>query len=106
MTIKKIWINFFAGVTFLFFAVWLFTKPSFINGFNLSGKGEIGDVIGGITTPIISLAGAILIFLSFKEQVTATLSFGCTEYSNFFHQLFFKTCQHFGITQIVGNPYQ
>lgn len=71
MTFKHFWINLFAGVAFLLFAVWLFTRPSFIQAFNLSDKGQIGDVIGGISTPFISLAGAILVFLSFKEQVTA-----------------------------------
>ncbi len=33
--------------------------------------GQIGDTIGGIASPIINLAGAILVFYSFNEQLRA-----------------------------------
>lgn len=35
--------------------------------------GEIGDTIGGLTSPIIGLIGAGLVFLSFREQWLANL---------------------------------
>lgn len=40
-------------------------------GFDLTGKGTIGDAIGGITAPIIGIIGAILVYLSFRSQVRA-----------------------------------
>jgi hypothetical protein len=36
-----------------------------------ANTGQIGDTIGGLTAPIINLAGAILVFMSFREQVEA-----------------------------------
>jgi len=35
---------------------------------NYSAYGTIGDTIGGITSPIINLIGAILVYAAFKEQ--------------------------------------
>ena len=37
----------------------------------LSGKGEIGNAIGGITAPFVGLIGAILVYLSFEQQIEA-----------------------------------
>jgi len=37
----------------------------------LSGKGEIGNAIGGITAPFVGLTGAILVYLSFEQQIEA-----------------------------------
>jgi hypothetical protein len=34
--------------------------------------GEIGDAIGGLTAPFINGIGAILVYMAFKEQVSAT----------------------------------
>ncbi|MDA3853280.1 MAG: hypothetical protein PF444_03445 [Bacteroidales bacterium] len=39
--------------------------------FDLTGKGEIGDAIGGITSPFINGLAAILVFVAFKEQIKA-----------------------------------
>lgn len=58
-------------IILLFAAVWGFTKSSFIFGFNLSDKGAIGEVIGGVTAPITSLIGSAIIFYAFWEQVKA-----------------------------------
>lgn len=38
------------------------------SGVNFKDSGTIGDTIGGIATPIISLIGAILVYMSFSEQ--------------------------------------
>ena len=35
----------------------------------LSGKGEIGNAIGGITAPFVGLIGAMLVYLSFEQQI-------------------------------------
>lgn len=49
----------------------LLTLPAFSNYFNFSLSGQIGDTIGGITSPFINALGAILVFLAFKEQIKA-----------------------------------
>ncbi|MBC3757513.1 hypothetical protein H7U19_03810 [Hyunsoonleella sp. SJ7] len=48
----------------------LLTQISGIISFN-SESGAIGDTIGGITAPIVNILGAVLIFISFQEQVKA-----------------------------------
>jgi len=39
--------------------------------FSLAEAGEIGDTIGGITAPISSLVGSVLVFLALKGQIIA-----------------------------------
>jgi hypothetical protein len=71
---KPITVTLFAiGIVLLLFsAVYIFTRNSFISGFNISSsKGEIGDAVNGITAPITSLIGAGLIFYSFLAQLEA-----------------------------------
>src|SRR5690606_14975927 len=48
----------------------LLTQFSGIISFN-TDSGAIGDTIGGITAPIVNILGAVLIFISFQEQVKA-----------------------------------
>ena len=47
------------------------TLPAISNFLNFSDKGQIGDTIGGITSPFINGLAAILVFLAFKEQIRA-----------------------------------
>lgn len=56
------------GVIITIVAPWLFTKPGLIN---FSDTGQIGDTIGGITAPISSILGAVLVYLALGEQVKA-----------------------------------
>ncbi len=49
----------------------LFTLPSIFKFMDFSESGQIGDTIGGITSPFINLLGAILVYLSFSEQINA-----------------------------------
>ena len=49
---------------------YLLTQFSGIIPFNAE-SGAIGDTIGGITAPLVNILGAILIFISFQEQVKA-----------------------------------
>lgn len=44
-------------------------QPSILQFF--SGKGDIGNSIGGITGPFVGLIGAILVYLSFEQQIEA-----------------------------------
>ncbi len=49
----------------------LFTLPAPFEWMVLTGAGDIGDTIGGITSPFLGAISAILIFCAFKEQVKA-----------------------------------
>lgn len=45
----------------------LFTRSS--GWLDFSGTGEIGDTIGGLTAPFISLLSVVLLYLTLKEQI-------------------------------------
>lgn len=62
---------FFIGIVFLFISPFLFSLNTLWRRFDFSNTGQIGDTIGGITSPFISLLGAVLVYLSFKEQIKA-----------------------------------
>ncbi|WP_321316808.1 hypothetical protein [Labilibaculum sp.] len=53
----------------------LILAPSLISqlsiGFDFTETGQIGDTIGGITTPVLTLIGALLVYYSFKQQMAA-----------------------------------
>lgn len=51
------------GAALIFLSPILFTRDFGLLDFNHTG--EIGDTIGGLTSPIIGLIGAVLVFLSF-----------------------------------------
>lgn len=55
----------------LFAAVYFFSLPASSTMWDLSSRGTIGDAINGMTAPIIGSVGALLIFISFREQVRA-----------------------------------
>lgn len=57
-------------ILFVFLSPILFSKISTLISFD-SASGAIGDTIGGITAPFINLLAAILVYLSFKEQIKA-----------------------------------
>ncbi|WP_258100280.1 hypothetical protein [Marinoscillum pacificum] len=50
---------------------WVLTREAIFKVLDLSGKGEIGDVIGGLTAPVINIVAAYLVYLAFKEQKKA-----------------------------------
>lgn len=66
-----IWTLFIVGLLILCLVPILLTRPAFSNFLDFSSTGEIGDTIGGLTTPIIALIGAILTFLAFWIQFKA-----------------------------------
>ena len=43
----------------------------FIMGYSFAETGDLGDTIGGITAPISSLVGSILVFLALRSQIVA-----------------------------------
>lgn len=58
-------------VLIIFITPWIFTLPIFWDRFNYSSTGQIGDTIGGLTSPFINGLAAILVFITFREQVRA-----------------------------------
>jgi hypothetical protein len=54
-----------------FLSLYIITRPAILNVFDFSNTGSIGDTIGGITAPIINLIGALLVYITFKEQFNA-----------------------------------
>jgi len=50
-----------------FISPWLFTRNW--GNVDFSTTGQIGDTIGGLASPFINLLSAILIYLTFKEQI-------------------------------------
>lgn len=49
---------------------WLFTAfEAPVEDLDFSKTGQIGDTIGGITAPFLSLVGSVLVFLSFRAQI-------------------------------------
>jgi hypothetical protein len=64
ITIAAIAVVIMALPTFLIF-------PALNKVWDFSETGQIGDTIGGIMGPFINLFAAVLVFISFKEQVKA-----------------------------------
>lgn len=54
------------GIIVMFFAPYLFTTFFYIN---FKDTGQIGDTIGGILSPLVNLIGAVLVYLSFQQQI-------------------------------------
>lgn len=67
---KKEVFAFFVIVVFIFSLPALLTQIK-VGIVDFSDSGPVGDTIGGITTPFISLLGSILVYLAFKEQIKA-----------------------------------
>lgn len=60
------------GVFIAILAPFIFTLPNRFEIFSLKGYGDIGDIIGGSTAPIIGTVNAILLYLAFKAQLDAS----------------------------------
>lgn len=70
-TIKISLIFLSLGVVFTIISPYLFIQNS--NIFDFTKSGQIGDTIGGITSPILNILGDILIFLALKSQLDSNL---------------------------------
>ncbi len=49
----------------------LLTSNSFCESLNFTNTGQIGDTIGGITAPFLSLIGSFLVYFALRAQVKA-----------------------------------
>jgi hypothetical protein len=66
---KRIGVFLIIGIVFTVFSPWLFTRNLGLIGFHSTG--DIGSTIGGITAPITSLIGALLIYCALDAQKKA-----------------------------------
>jgi len=70
ITYKEFYI-FSTIVLTIFVLVPLILTNKIISIVDFTATGNIGDTIGGITAPFLSIIGSILIYLAFKEQIRA-----------------------------------
>lgn len=68
----------------------IFTRPAIHSWFDFTNTGGIGDTIGGLTSPFVGLIGAILIFISFRQQVKANRNLKNSEDKKYHFELFKK----------------
>jgi hypothetical protein len=52
-----------------FLMPWVLTRPAFVDGLDFSNSGDVGNTIGGILGPMISLIAAYLLFRTLQVQV-------------------------------------
>jgi hypothetical protein len=57
------------GILLVVVSPFLLIQPAVLKFF--SGQGDIGNSVGGITGPFVGLIGAILVYLSFEQQIEA-----------------------------------
>lgn len=69
MKTNNILIFLLIGILIVIISPFLFTLPWGI--FNFTETGSIGDTIGGISAPITSLLGSILVYFALKAQIDA-----------------------------------
>lgn len=65
---KQAYVILFAGIAIMLIAPFIFTRSWLIS---FKDTGPIGDTIGGITAPIVNLIAAVLVYLSFRQQLVA-----------------------------------
>jgi hypothetical protein len=59
------------GLLLVFILPWILTQPNIFKSFDFSDTGQIGDTIGGVTAPFLSLIGSYLVYLALKAQISA-----------------------------------
>jgi hypothetical protein len=79
----------FCGILLIITSIapWLFTHPAICDRLNFTDTGSIGDTIGGLTSPFVGLIGAILVFISFMQQVKANKSLKESEDTKYYFEL-------------------
>jgi hypothetical protein len=75
-------------ILFLFGIILAIISPNIWEVYNLTETGQIGDTIGGITAPFINLLGALLVYISFKEQNKANKIQAEQNAFNLLHELY------------------
>lgn len=59
------------GILLTIISPWLLTQTFNLNNFSLDESSNIGSTIGGITAPIVSILGSILLYFAFIAQKDA-----------------------------------
>ena len=74
-SLPSVWLLILAAALVLCLPVILTQSSILGRNFDFTNSGQIGDTIGGITSPFFNLIAAVLIFLSFREQVKTNRDF-------------------------------
>lgn len=69
--ISKKEIFLFLGIIMIIFSLPLLLTNSLFSIKDFTSTGSIGDTVGGITAPFLSVVGSVLVYIAFKEQVRA-----------------------------------
>src|SRR4051794_28459324 len=67
--LKRVKIIFLIGIVLIIISPFLLTRSWGLIDF--SNAGQIGDTIGGLTAPVSSLLGSILVFYALRAQIDA-----------------------------------
>jgi hypothetical protein len=59
------------GLLLIVLLPWILTRTHLFSFLDVTDTGEIGDTIGGITTPFLSLIGSALVYLALVAQINA-----------------------------------
>ena len=112
--ILRIWLWILSGLSFLFimfafFAPYTFLQPNIIPDIDFSQGGELGKAIGGLMTPFIAIAAALLTFIAFLVQYQANLriqtQFRIQQVSNNFFEMLRLHKENINEMEIVGYDY-
>lgn len=69
MKLNSILIIVLVAILLCFFCVIILTRPAISEFYDLSSSGNVGDTIGGITSPIIGLISIILLYITLNRQI-------------------------------------
>ena len=59
------------GIILCIISPFIFINSAISDKFNFTETGSIGDTIGGITSPFVSIMGSLLVFFALKAQIDA-----------------------------------
>jgi hypothetical protein len=72
-TLKRAKWLFATGLVLVVLAPFIFTREFLWDKLDFHETGQIGDTIGGITSPIVNLIGAVLVYFALKAQIEANM---------------------------------
>ena len=102
-------VYFFIGIVLIIFSFPFFLTWEKISFINFTDTGNIGDTIGGITAPFLSVLGSILVYLAFKEQIKANKlvqdQFQLQQFENQFFEMLHLHRENLNELNINLSPY-
>lgn len=81
------WIIAILAISATIYAPILLTRPASSERFNFTDTGNIGNTIGGLTTPVVSLIAVFVVYMTFREQVKTNQHIAFQELTKHIRQL-------------------